>query len=89
MLNHLMEYKIPKQPENSFRITLNLESPESRLDHVLMNALQSQSDNEDLKLISKIKLKKLFTDKKVLIKGQNAKAKSSLNAGLTYVDILL
>ncbi len=84
-----MTYKIPEQPENSFRITLELETPEPRLDTVLMDALKNQNENEELNLISKTHLKKLFTEKRVLIKGQNAKAKSPLNSGVTYIDILL
>ena len=84
-----MTYKIPEQPSNSFRVTLELENPEPRLDAVLMDALQKQTENQELNLISKTHLKKLFTEKKVLIKGQNAKAKSPLNSGITYIDILL
>lgn len=89
MLNQGMTYKIPEQPENSFRVTLELEKAEPRLDIVLMDALKKQDDNEALKEISKKKLKDLFTDKKVQIKGQSAKAKSPLNNGTTYIDILL
>jgi hypothetical protein len=84
-----MTYKIPEQPENSFRITLDLESPEPRLDLVLLDALKKQSENETLSQISKKALKDLFVNKKVLIKGQSAKAKSSINNGTTYIDILL
>ena len=84
-----MNYKIPEQPENSFRVTIELETPEPRLDSVLMDALKKQTENEELSLISKTHLKRLFTDKRVLIKGQNAKAKSPLNCGVTFVDILL
>jgi uncharacterized FlgJ-related protein len=84
-----MTYTIPTQPENSFRVTLELETPETRLDIVLIEALKKQSENETLSLISKAQLKKLFTEKKVLIKGQNAKPKSPINSGITYIDILL
>ena len=84
-----MTYKIPVQPENSFRITLELEAPGPRLDIVLMDALKQQNENETLGLISKAHLKRLFTEKKVLIKGQSAKAKSTINSGITYIDILL
>jgi hypothetical protein len=84
-----MTYKIPVQPENSFRVTLELETAQDRLDIVLMEALKNQTDNEELKLISKAHLKRLFTEKKVLIKGQNAKQKSPINSGTTYIDILL
>jgi hypothetical protein len=84
-----MTYKIPVQPENSFRITLELETPAVRLDYALFDALKKQNENESLGGISKGHLKKLFTEKKVLIKGQTAKAKSHINSGLTYIDILL
>ncbi|RLA66967.1 MAG: hypothetical protein DRQ88_04850 [Epsilonproteobacteria bacterium] len=84
-----MTYKIPVQPENSFRITLELETPAVRLDNALFDALKKQNENESLSRISKGNLKKLFTEKKVLIKGQIAKAKSSINSGITYIDILL
>ncbi len=84
-----MTYKIPDQPENSFRIILELESKEPRLDSVLMEALKAQSENEELNQISKLHLKRLFNEKKIFIKGQNAKAKSSVNSGTTYVDVLL
>jgi hypothetical protein len=82
-------YKIPVQPANSFRVVLELEKAGPRLDVVLMEALKKQNDNEQLKLISKAHLKKLFVEKKVFIKGQNAKAKSPINIGTTYIDILL
>lgn len=84
-----MTYKTPEQPENSFRVTLELEAPEPRLDKILLDALKAQKENEELNLISKAHLKRLFTEKKVLIKGQNAKAKSPIHTGITYIDILL
>jgi hypothetical protein len=84
-----MTYKIPEQPENSFRVTLELEAPADRLDLVLMEALRAQTENEEMNQISKLHMKRLFTEKKVLIKGQSAKAKSSVNSGKTYVDVLL
>lgn len=84
-----MTYKTPEQPENSFRITLELEDRADRLDHVLIEALHNQTENEELKEVSKAHMKRLFTDKKVLIKGQNAKPKSPINKGTTYIDILL
>jgi len=84
-----MTIKTPAIPENSFRITLELQKSEPRLDTILLDALRNQNENEDLKNISKIHLKKLFTDKKIMIKGQSAKAKSSINSGITFVDILL
>lgn len=84
-----MTYKIPEKPENSFRVTLNLESSQERLDIPLMEALKKQVENTELSLISKAHLKRLFNEKRVLIKGQNAKAKSPVNSGTTYIDILL
>lgn len=78
----------PVRPPNSFRIALNLEHPESRMDNVLLNALREQDENESLKSMSRGALKQLFTDKKILIKGQRAKSNSALAKGITYVDIL-
>lgn len=80
--------KIPEQPANSFRIKLELEWPESRMDNILLNALREQNDNMTLKHISRGALKDLFTNKKIFIKGQRAKSNSSLAKGVTYVDIL-
>jgi hypothetical protein len=84
-----MTYKIPEQPENSFRVTLELETPEPHLDSVLMGALKKQTENETFNQITKTHLKRLFTQKKILIKGQSARAKSRVNSGTTYIDILL
>jgi hypothetical protein len=89
MLRKRMTYKTPQQPENSFRVTLELQAPQPRLDIVLLDALKQQNENESLSSISKAHLKRLFTEKKVLIKGQNAKVKSPINSGITYIDILL
>jgi hypothetical protein len=79
---------IPEKPENSFRIVLHLEYPESRMDNVLLTALRGQDDNLELKNISRSALKDLFTSKKIVIKGQRAKSNSGLAKGSTYVDIL-
>jgi hypothetical protein len=84
-----MTIKTPEIPENSFRITLELENNEVRLDTILLDSLRKQDENDELKAMSKTLLKKLVTQKKVLIKGQSAKAKSPIQAGTTYVDILL
>ena len=84
-----MNYLIPTQPANSLRVTLELPLKEDRLDYVLIDALKAQTENMEMAQISKAHLKKLFTEKKVFIKGQNAKAKSAVNSGTTYVDILL
>lgn len=79
---------IPAQPENSFRITLDLAYPESRMDGVLLNALKDQTENEKLSNISRSALKDLFNAKRIQIKGQRAKSNSALAKGVTYVDIL-
>jgi hypothetical protein len=73
---------------NSFRIALTLESPESRMDNVLLHALREQNENMKLKEISRSALKDLFNEKKIWIKGQRAKSSSALAKGTTYVDIL-
>jgi len=54
-----------------------------------MEALRSQDENSSLKALSRAAFKKLFKEKKILIKGQPAKPSSELAAGTTYVDILL
>jgi hypothetical protein len=79
---------IPEQPAKSFRVTLNLDYPESRMDNVLLNALREQNENQKLKNISRGALKELFNEKKIFIKGQRAKSNSALAKGTTYVDIL-
>lgn len=78
----------PEKPANSFRIVLNLDYPEPRMDNVLLNALREQDENVTLKNISRGALKDLFNNKKILIKGQRAKSNSALAKGTTYVDIL-
>lgn len=83
-----METTTPTQPENSFRIALNLEHPESRMDNVLLAALREQNENETLKAVSRTQLKEMFLNKKIMIKGQRAKSSSALARGTTYVDIL-
>ena len=80
--------KIPKQPENSFRVTLELGVKLPRLDSVLLEYLRHQERNADLKRISRTVFKKLFDEKRIVIKGQAAKPSSGLAAGTTYVDIL-
>lgn len=78
----------PQKPSNSFRIALNLNYPEARMDNVLLNALREQDENMTLKHISRGALKELFSEKRILIKGQRAKSNSALAKGTTYVDIL-
>jgi hypothetical protein len=79
---------IPERPDHSFRIILNLDYPESRMDNTLLNALRNQNENLALKNISRGALKELFNTKRIVIKGQRAKSNSSLAKGITYVDIL-
>lgn len=80
--------KAPPQPPKSFRLTLELSFRAPRLDNVLLEALRAQDRNAELKAVSRSVFKKLFDDKKILIKGQNARPSSALAAGTTYVDIL-
>jgi hypothetical protein len=80
---------IPEQPQNSYRITLELLSREPRLDSVLMRAMRAQgSKNLNLMNITRTQFKQLFKDKKILIKNQPACASSAISSGTTYVDIL-
>jgi hypothetical protein len=83
-----MQDKIPAKPAQSFRIILELNSRVSRMDSTLLNALKAQSENLDLKNISRQGLKVLFTEGRVQIKGQRAKPSSALAKGTTYVDVL-
>jgi hypothetical protein len=83
-----MNNTIPPRPENSFRVTINLDYPESRLDNILLEALRNQDENISLKNISRTALKDLFNQKKIMIKGQRAKSSSAIAKGTTYVDIL-
>lgn len=78
----------PPQLPNSFRITLDLDRAERRLDAVLLTALKNQDDKPSLKTISRVKFKELFSSGKVLIKGQRATSSSAVAKGITYVDIL-
>ena len=79
---------IPAQPQNSFRVTLQVASSGTRLDGILMEALRAQDQNAELKAISRANFKKLFASKRIMIKGQNARPASELASGITYVDIL-
>jgi hypothetical protein len=79
---------IPAPIPNAFRLTLNLEYSETRMDNVLLAALRAQNENMKLKEISRSALKELFNQKKILIKGQRAKSSSALAKGVTYVDIV-
>ncbi len=79
---------VPALIPNAFRLTLNLDYAETRMDNVLLAALRAQNENTKLKEISRSALKELFNQKKILIKGQRAKSSSALAKGVTYVDIL-
>lgn len=79
---------IPKQPANSYRVTLEINRTASRLDNLLLAALKEQNDNLDLKNISRTQFKNLFNDGKIEIKGQRAKPTSKIVGGTTYIDIL-
>ena len=83
-----MTTNIPAMPDKAFRIELVLDYPESRMDSILHNALKQQDENITLKNISKTALKSLFSEKKIMIKGQRAKSNSALAKGSTFVDIL-
>jgi hypothetical protein len=83
-----MKDNIPPQPKNSFRIVLDLAVRVKRIDTVLLQALREQNDNMELKQITRTAYKELFDNKKIQIKGQNARPASSLAKGITYIDIL-
>lgn len=55
---------------------------------MLLAALKVQTEQPALREISRAKFKELFSNGKILIKGQRAKPTSSLAKGTTYVDIL-
>lgn len=80
---------VPPQPKNSFRVALTMNRGGQRLDAVLLQALRDQKENLNLRNISRVPFKELFTSGKVLIKGQRAKTSSTLARGTTYIDILL
>lgn len=80
--------KIPLQPKNSFRITLELHSAEKRLDNILLQAIKQQNENLDLREISRTAFKELFKSGMIQIKGQTARPSSAIAKGITYVDIL-
>ncbi|MGZ3725603.1 MAG: hypothetical protein ACXWQQ_07370 [Pseudobdellovibrio sp.] len=84
-----MEDRVPPLMKNAFRVILQLVRAEKRLDNVLLLALREQDDDLNLKHISRTDFKELFTNKKIFIKGQNARPSSSVAKGTTYVDIVL
>ncbi|MBX3039608.1 MAG: hypothetical protein KF789_02730 [Bdellovibrionaceae bacterium] len=79
---------IPPQPPRSFRVVLDLSKAAKRLDVVLLAALRDQKENLNLHTISRVAFKKLFTEGRVLIKGQRATVSSGVAKGITYIDIL-
>lgn len=83
-----MHDHIPPQPANSFRIVLELNRSEKRLDNVLLQAIKQQNENLNLREISRTAFKELFNSGKIQIKGQNARPSSAVAKGITYVDIL-
>jgi len=78
----------PTKPANSYRLTLNLTSPRSRIDQVLREELKKQKDNLALANMSRLGFKELFKKKRIRIKGQPAVPSSSLAKGTTFVDII-
>lgn len=79
---------IPPKPAKSFRVKIELNRVESRLDNVLLTALRAQKENLNLFNISRTQLKELFAGGKIQIKGQAARPSSALAKGITYIDIL-
>jgi len=80
---------VPPLVKGAFRVKLSMNSRQKRLDVHLLEALRAQEEFEALKRISRTQFKKLFDEKKILIKGQPAKPNSALNAGATWVDLLV
>jgi hypothetical protein len=72
----------------SFRVTLELSNPLARLDSILLDELRKQDRNVTLKRITRSQFKNLFKEKRITIKGQNAKPSSALARGKTDIDIL-
>ncbi len=83
-----MQDFIPPQPAKSFRIVLELNRSQKRLDTVLLAAIKAQNEDLNLREITRTKYKELFNSGKILIKGQKATPSSSVAKGITYVDIL-
>ena len=72
----------------SFRVTLELSNSLPRLDSILLEELRKQDRNAALKRITRSQYKALFHEKRITIKGQNAKPSSGLARGRTDIDIL-
>lgn len=84
----MTENFVPPRPPKSFRIVLELNRAENRLDNILLAAIKGQNENLNLREISRVQFKELFKNGKILIKGQRARPNSSIAKGTTYVDIL-
>lgn len=87
--DEFQESNVPPSVPGAFRVKLLMNSRQPRLDVHLLEALRGQEENPELKRISRTQFKKMFDEKKILIKGQPAKPSSSLAAGITYVDLLV
>ncbi|KHD88370.1 MAG: hypothetical protein OM95_09545 [Bdellovibrio sp. ArHS] len=83
-----MQDFIPPRPPKSFRLVLELNRSEKRLDTVLLAAIKAQNEDLNLREITRTQYKELFKEGKILIKGQRATPSSSVAKGVTYVDIL-
>jgi 23S rRNA-/tRNA-specific pseudouridylate synthase len=82
------DVNLPPPVAGAIRLKLVMNSRQPRLDAHLLEAMRLQEQDDALKRISRTQFKKLFDEKKILIKGQPAKPSSSLNAGTTWVDVL-
>lgn len=82
------EENMPPELPGAFRVKLVMNTRQPRLDVHLLEALRGQDENPELKRISRTQFKRLFDEKKILIKGQPAKPSSSLNTGTTWVDVV-
>ena len=83
------DQNLPPPVPGAFRVKLVMNSRQPRLDVHLLEALRAQDDHPELKRISRTQFKRLFDEKKILIKGQPAKPSSSLNTGTTWVDVVM
>ena len=86
-----MSYEVspPPQPSGTFRVKLELSHRAPRLDALLLEALRNQDENLDMKVMSRSKFKRLFDEKKILIKGQPARPSSAVATGITWVDVVI
>jgi hypothetical protein len=81
------EQNVPAPLPGAFRVKLVMNARQPRLDVHLLEALRG-SEHVTLQRISRTQFKRLFDEKKILIKGQPAKPSSSLAAGTTWVDVV-